>query len=172
LHPEGPATGQLDQGFCDFPWSQSKWWIGIQISRCTACFTCRPSNNSIKSFTLMYPSWCQTEIRSDGAPLKLRRLCTMMYWLTDWLTDWLTVGCNFTLTLDWTILFLRDIYIYIYIYGDLALQVGGGLEYLHRSPVSCKRRHKGNPMPRATLFLGDINMGTWPSRSTESQTIQ
>jgi hypothetical protein len=24
LHSEGPATGQLDQGFRGFPWSQSK----------------------------------------------------------------------------------------------------------------------------------------------------
>jgi hypothetical protein len=24
---------------------------------------------------------------------------------------------------------------------------GGGLEYLHRCPASCKRRHKGNPVP-------------------------
>jgi hypothetical protein len=52
---------------------------------------------------------------------------------------------NMTLTLDWTILFLRDIYIYIY--GDLAFQVGGGLEYLHLSPASHKRGHKGNPVP-------------------------
>jgi hypothetical protein len=32
-------------------------------------------------------------------------------------------------------------------YGDLSLQVGGGLECLHRSPVSPKRRHKENPVP-------------------------
>jgi hypothetical protein len=25
LHPEGPATGQLDQIFRGFPWSQSKY---------------------------------------------------------------------------------------------------------------------------------------------------
>jgi hypothetical protein len=53
----------------------------------------------------------------------------------------LTVGRNVTLTLDWTIMFLRDIY------GDLAFQVGGGLEYLHRSPASRKRRRRGNPVP-------------------------
>jgi hypothetical protein len=37
-----------------------------------------------------------------------------------------------------------------------------------RSPASHKRRRKGNPVPRgynwATLFLGDIHTGTWPSR--------
>jgi hypothetical protein len=26
-----------------------------------------------------------------------------------------------------------------YIFGDLSLQVGGGLEYLHHSPASCKK---------------------------------
>jgi hypothetical protein len=49
------------------------------------------------------------------------------YVLIDWLsmTSWLRL---LTLTLDWTILFLKDIYI------------RGGLEYLHRSPASRKRR--------------------------------
>jgi hypothetical protein len=35
---------------------------------------------------------------------------------------------------------------------------GGGLEHLHLSPVSSKRRRKGNPVP---LSLGDINTETW-----------
>jgi hypothetical protein len=49
---------------------------------------------------------------------------------------------------------------------------GGGLEYLHRSPASRKRQRKGYPVPRgynwATLFLGGINTGIWPSRLRES----
>jgi hypothetical protein len=53
---------------------------------------------------------------------------------------------------------------------------GGGLEYLHRSPVSRKKRRKGNLVPGrytlATLFLADINTGTWPSRLGESQMRQ
>jgi hypothetical protein len=48
LHPEGPATGQLDQDFRVFPWSQSKCWVGTQIPRCTACFSCSPPNGNIK----------------------------------------------------------------------------------------------------------------------------
>jgi hypothetical protein len=39
----------------------------------------------------------------------------------------------------------------IYIYGELALQVGRGLEYLHRSLASRKRRCKGNPVPEGKL---------------------
>jgi hypothetical protein len=54
------------------------------------------------------------------------------------------------------------------LYEDLALQVGGGLEYLHHSPASHKRQRKGNLAPggitRPPCFWGDINMGTWPSR--------
>jgi hypothetical protein len=34
-----------------------------------------------------------------------------------------------------------------YIYRDLFLEVGGELEYHHRSPASRKRRRKGNPVP-------------------------
>jgi hypothetical protein len=34
------------------------------------------------------------------------------------------------------------------IFGDLALQVDGGLEYLHRSPVSHKRRCNRNTVPK------------------------
>jgi hypothetical protein len=41
---------------------------------------------------------------------------------------------------------------------------GGGLGYLHRSPVSRRRRRKGNPVPGgynwATLLLGDVNTET------------
>jgi hypothetical protein len=48
--------------------------------------------------------------------------------------------------------------------ADSLFSYGGGLEYLHRSPAS-RRRRKGNPVPGgynwATLSLGDINMGTW-----------
>jgi hypothetical protein len=44
-----------------------------------------------------------------------------------------------TLTLDWTILFLRDICM------GTCHPGWGGLEYLHRSPASRKRRRKGNP---------------------------
>jgi hypothetical protein len=44
----------------------------------------------------------------------------------------------------------------------------GGVEYLHRSPASRRRRRKGNPVPGginwATLFRGDIHTGIWPSR--------
>jgi hypothetical protein len=59
-------------------------------------------------------------------------------------------------------------------FGDLALQVGGGLQYLHRSPAIRKRRRKGNTWGYnwATLFLGDINTGTLPSRLGESQMRQ
>jgi hypothetical protein len=49
---------------------------------------------------------------------------------------------------------------------------GGGLVYLDRSPASGKRRRKGNPVPWvywATLLLGIIITGTWPSRLGESQ---
>jgi hypothetical protein len=42
------------------------------------------------------------------------------------------------------------VYIEGYIYRDLSLHVGGGLEYLHRSPASRKRRHKGNAVPGGT----------------------
>jgi hypothetical protein len=52
-HPEGPATGELDQGFPCFPWSQTKFWVGTQIPRCTACFTCIRPNGNIRNFALM-----------------------------------------------------------------------------------------------------------------------
>jgi hypothetical protein len=49
---------------------------------------------------------------------------------------------------------------------------GGGLEH-HRSPASGRRRRKKNPAPGgynwATLFLGYINTGIWPSRLGESR---
>jgi hypothetical protein len=53
---------------------------------------------------------------------------------------------------------------------------GGGFEYLHRSPVSRRRRWKGSPVPagynRVTLFQRDINMGTWPSRLGGLDTVK
>jgi hypothetical protein len=48
-----------------------------------------------------------------------------------------------------------------------------GVEYLHRSPASRRRRRKRNPVPgrcnRANLFLEDINMVPWPSSLRESR---
>jgi hypothetical protein len=65
----------------------------------------------------------------------------------------LTFDFDIDLTLDWTILFLKA----IYIYRDLSLQVGKGLQYLHRSPASSKGRVirddvKGTQCPR--VYLG------------------
>jgi hypothetical protein len=80
--------------------------VGTQIPRCIACFTCSHLNGDITNFALIYPSWWQIYIRSDGARLKPHGLGTNTYWLTDfdfWLWLWTT----------------------LYIYGDLALNVGG-----------------------------------------------
>jgi hypothetical protein len=48
----------------------------------------------------------------------------------------------------------------------------GGLEYLHHSPESRKRRQKGNQVPGGITVppcsWGDINTGTWSSRLGES----
>jgi hypothetical protein len=51
---------------------------------------------------------------------------------------------------------------------------GGGTEYLHHSPASSKMRRKGNQVSAraynwATLFLENMNTGTWPSSLGESQ---
>jgi hypothetical protein len=63
-------------------------------------------------------------------------------------TDWLIVSRNVTLT--------------------LTLAYGGGLEHLHHSLSNRKKRRKRNPNTRsynwATLFLGEMNSETWPSR--------
>jgi hypothetical protein len=48
LHPEGPVTSQLDQGF---PWFQSKCWVGTRIPRCTSCFPCSPPNGNIEKIS-------------------------------------------------------------------------------------------------------------------------
>jgi hypothetical protein len=53
-----------------------------------------------------------------------------------------------------------------------------GLEYLHSSPASCRRRRKGNPVSGSITgppcSWGDINTGTWPSRlgSLEFETVK
>jgi hypothetical protein len=54
------------------------------------------------------------------------------------------------------------------------LPCAGGIEYLHRSLASRKRRQMETQCPGVylgTLFLGDIHMGTWPSRLGESQEL-
>jgi hypothetical protein len=62
---------------------------------------------------------------------------SIVTWL--WLWHWLDFGLDHPIPEG-------------YIYRDLFLQVGGGLEYIHRSPVSRKRRRKGNPVPES---MGD-----------------
>jgi hypothetical protein len=53
-----------------------------------------------------------------------------------------------------------------------------GLEYLHRSRASRKRRYKGKPSARGynwtlgTLIQGDTNTGTWPSKFGQFQMRQ
>jgi hypothetical protein len=52
---------------------------------------------------------------------------------------------------------------------DLALRFGGGLDYLHRRPASCKRRRKGNSVPGGITEppcslpsrLGECQMRQW-----------
>jgi hypothetical protein len=36
--------------FRGFPWSQSECWVGTQIPRCTACFSCRTPNINFSKF--------------------------------------------------------------------------------------------------------------------------
>jgi hypothetical protein len=48
----------------------------------------------------------------------------------------------------------------------------GRFEYIHHSSLSCRRWQEGTQCLRynwATLFLGDRNTGTWPTRLGESQ---
>jgi hypothetical protein len=52
LHPEGSATGQLDQGFLWFSLVPEQILSGTQIPRCTACFACKPPTGNIKTFAL------------------------------------------------------------------------------------------------------------------------
>jgi hypothetical protein len=65
---------------------------------------------------------------------------------------------------------------YEYVAEDVGVcfKCGGGIKYVHRSPVSRKAADT-DPSARgyiwATLFLGDINTGTWPSRLRESQEL-
>jgi hypothetical protein len=80
------------------------------------------------------------------------------------LQDRLTFGRNVTLTLEWTVMFLRDIYT-----GTWPTR----LEFLHPSFSSRQRRRKGNPLlgckTGSPCSWGEINMGTWASRLGESQ---
>jgi hypothetical protein len=43
LHPEGHATGQFDQGFRGFPWSQVKCEVGTQNSTLACMLHMQPS---------------------------------------------------------------------------------------------------------------------------------
>jgi hypothetical protein len=53
LHPEGPATGRLDQGFPWFSLVPEQMLVWYQIPRCTAR---SPPNGNIKNFAVIYPS--------------------------------------------------------------------------------------------------------------------
>jgi hypothetical protein len=53
LHPEGPAAGQLDQGFLWFSLVLEQMLSWYPIPRFTACFTCSPPNGNIKILALI-----------------------------------------------------------------------------------------------------------------------
>jgi hypothetical protein len=85
----------------------------------------------------------------------------------------LTFDFGIDLTLDWTILFLKAIYIYGLVPPGRGRFIIPPPQPFESSEVSSKKRRKGNPVPGGImLFLGDINTGTWPSRLEESQMRQ
>jgi hypothetical protein len=119
-------------------------------------------------------------------------LDTKAYWLTDWLTDRPTVSRNVTWT--WTVA-----YKYLVMsprWGStsrltdrltvsrnvtsaclLVPRVEAGVEYLHRSPASRRRRRKGNPVPGSITGppcsggykYGDLALWVGESRISDSK---
>jgi hypothetical protein len=67
LHPEGPASGQLDQGF---PWfslipEQMLSWYPNSTLLCSAFFTCSPPDGNFNIFALMQPLYFRSRSNSS-----------------------------------------------------------------------------------------------------------